>query len=84
MKATLAVTAKPRALIHPLTKSNLYVTLSDMNVQEYIKEDGSSPFQQWFDSLDAIAAAKVAVAKSRLALGNAKRGNNHDFDQRRK
>jgi len=41
-----------------------------MNVQEYIKEDGSSPFQQWFDSLDAIAAAKVAVAKSRLALGN--------------
>jgi putative component of toxin-antitoxin plasmid stabilization module len=55
-----------------------------MNVQEYIKEDGSSPFQQWFDSLDAIAAAKVAVAKSRLALGNAKRGNNHDFDQRRK
>jgi putative addiction module killer protein len=41
-----------------------------MKVQEYLKEDSSSPYQQWFDSLDAIAAAKVAVAKSRLELGN--------------
>ncbi len=41
-----------------------------MKVQEYIKEDGSSPYQEWFDSLDAVAAAKVTVAKSRLELGN--------------
>lgn len=41
-----------------------------MKVQEYIREDGSNPYQQWFDSLDAIAAAKVTVAKSRLELGN--------------
>jgi putative addiction module killer protein len=41
-----------------------------MNIQEYIKEDGSSPFQVWFDTLDATAAAKVVVAKSRLAQGN--------------
>lgn len=41
-----------------------------MQVQEYIREDGSSPYQKWFDSLDAIAAAKVTVAKSRLELGN--------------
>lgn len=41
-----------------------------MEVQEYIKEDGSSPYQEWFDSLDAQAAAKVTVAKSRLELGN--------------
>lgn len=41
-----------------------------MKVQEYIREDGSIPYQKWFDSLDAIAAAKVTVAKSRLELGN--------------
>lgn len=41
-----------------------------MQVQEYIREDGSSPYQKWFDSLDATAAAKVTVAKSRLELGN--------------
>ena len=41
-----------------------------MKVQEYIQEDGSNPYQKWFDNLDAIAAAKVTVAKSRLALGN--------------
>ena len=41
-----------------------------MKVQEYIREDGSSPYQKWFDSLDAIASAKVTVAKSRLELGN--------------
>lgn len=41
-----------------------------MKVQEYIREDNSNPYQKWFDSLDAIAAAKVTVAKSRLELGN--------------
>lgn len=41
-----------------------------MKVQEYIRADGSSPYQKWFDSLDAITAAKVTVAKSRLELGN--------------
>jgi putative addiction module killer protein len=41
-----------------------------MKVQEYIREDGSNPYQKWFDSLDPIVAAKVTVAKSRLELGN--------------
>ena len=41
-----------------------------MNVREYIREDGSSPYQVWFDSLDHVAAAKITVAKSRLELGN--------------
>lgn len=41
-----------------------------MNVQEYIREDGTSPYQKWFDSLDPLAAAKITVAKSRLVLGN--------------
>ena len=41
-----------------------------MQVMEYIKEDGSSPYKKWFDSLHAQAAAKVSVAKARLELGN--------------
>jgi putative addiction module killer protein len=41
-----------------------------MKVQEYIREDGSSPYQKWFDSLDPQAAAKVTVALARLELGN--------------
>ncbi|MDP3852203.1 type II toxin-antitoxin system RelE/ParE family toxin [Phenylobacterium sp.] len=39
-------------------------------VVEYVREDDSSPYQVWFDSLDAQAAAKVTTAKLRLELGN--------------
>jgi putative addiction module killer protein len=39
-------------------------------VQEYIREDGSSPFRSWFDDLDSQASAKVATAIVRLELGN--------------
>ncbi len=53
---------------HQVTyKLLLYLLLK---VQEYIRENGLSPYQEWFDSLDALAAAKVTVAKSRLELGN--------------
>lgn len=41
-----------------------------MNVQEYIREDGTSPYQKWFNGLDPVAAAKITVAHSRLELGN--------------
>jgi len=44
--------------------------LIGMKVEEYIKQDGSNPYKEWFDSLDAQAAAKIAVAKARLELGN--------------
>jgi putative addiction module killer protein len=44
--------------------------MSIIRLQEYLKEDGSSPYQEWFNSLDTQAAAKVTVAKSRLELGN--------------
>lgn len=39
-------------------------------VRELLLEDGSSPYAEWFDSLDPPAAAKVTVAKSRMELGN--------------
>lgn len=41
-----------------------------MIVQEYIRDDGSSPFRSWFDDLDTQAGAKVATAIVRLELGN--------------
>jgi hypothetical protein len=34
-----------------------------MQITEYIREDGSNPYQKWFNSLDAIAATKITVAK---------------------
>jgi putative addiction module killer protein len=41
-----------------------------IKIEEYIREDGSNPYQMWFDGLDAQAAAKVTVAKTRMGLGN--------------
>jgi hypothetical protein len=32
-----------------------------MKVQEYLTPDGASPYQKWFNRLDAMAAAKVTV-----------------------
>jgi putative addiction module killer protein len=39
-------------------------------VQEYVREDGSVPFESWFNQLDPHAAAKVATAVARLSAGN--------------
>jgi len=39
-------------------------------VLELLLEDGSSPYEEWFLTLDPQAAAKVAVAKARMELGN--------------
>lgn len=41
-----------------------------IRVEEYLREDGSSPYKKWFDSLDPQAAAKVTTAKLRMGLGN--------------
>lgn len=41
-----------------------------MKIREYIREDGSIPFKQWFDGLNHQAAAKVAIALARLETGN--------------
>jgi len=40
-----------------------------MIVQEYIREDGSTPFGSWFGELDPQAAAKVSTATLRLESG---------------
>ena len=41
-----------------------------MKIEEYVREDGSNPYQKWFDSLSPVAAAKITVAKARLELGH--------------
>jgi len=41
-----------------------------MQVEEYVRENGSNPFRSWFDDLNAPAAAKVATALLRLETGN--------------
>ena len=37
---------------------------------EYLDANGTSPFAKWFDTLDAVAAAKVRVYMTRVELGN--------------
>lgn len=44
-----------------------------IRVVEYVREDGSIPFKEWFDGLDPAAAAKVAAAQGRLSQGNTSR-----------
>ena len=44
-----------------------------IDVAEYVRQDGSSPYKRWFDGLEKQAAAKVTVAKLRMSLGNTSR-----------
>lgn len=38
-----------------------------LDVREYLDEDGTSPFAEWFAGLDAVAASKVTVVLARIA-----------------
>ena len=42
--------------------------------KELLLPDGGSPFAEWFGSLEAVAAAKVRVAVSRMEQGNLSNG----------
>jgi putative addiction module killer protein len=48
---------------------NIYGTIL-IDIREYADETGRSPFADWFENLDAIAAAKVTVFLARVANGN--------------
>ena len=39
-------------------------------VVEFLLEDGTSPYAEWFETLDPVAAAKIVTAKLRMELGN--------------
>ncbi|MEA2938958.1 MAG: hypothetical protein QOC56_2462 [Alphaproteobacteria bacterium] len=41
-----------------------------MQILQYLDRDGSNPFAEWFDGLDAHAAAKVTIAIARMEQGN--------------
>ena len=41
-----------------------------LELRYYLASDGVSPFAEWFASLDAQSAAKVAVALARFKQGN--------------
>src|SRR6266446_7907226 len=41
-----------------------------MQILEYLDSAGNSPYRDWFESLNAEAAAKVTVALTRIELGN--------------
>ena len=42
----------------------------DFQIKELLLADGDSPFAAWFGALEAVAAAKVRVAESRVEQGN--------------
>ncbi|WP_417421926.1 type II toxin-antitoxin system RelE/ParE family toxin [Halomonas sp.] len=44
-----------------------------IELKEFLDDDGSSPYQAWFEGLDAQAAAKVATAEYRMSMGNTSR-----------
>jgi putative addiction module killer protein len=41
-----------------------------VDIREYLDRSGRSLYAEWFDSLNAQAAAKVAVAITRMGQGN--------------
>ncbi len=41
-----------------------------LELRYFLAGDGKSPFEDWFNDLDAQAAAKVSVALARLEQGN--------------
>ena len=54
-----------------MPSGNVKVTMNmTFQVCELIEEDGTSPYEDWFLSLDPVAAAKIAIAKLRMGQGN--------------
>lgn len=41
-----------------------------IEVREYLDQVGRSPYAEWFDKLNAQAAAKATIAVNRVAQGN--------------
>ncbi|MCL4795080.1 MAG: type II toxin-antitoxin system RelE/ParE family toxin [Bryobacteraceae bacterium] len=42
----------------------------EIEIREYLDAHGRSPFTRWFEGLNALAAARVTVALTRLGHGN--------------
>ena len=44
--------------------------MREIEIQEFLDGSGRSPFARWFDGLNAVAAARVTIALTRLGQGN--------------
>lgn len=44
--------------------------MSEIDLKVYATSTGQSPFQKWFDDLNAHAALKVTTALTRLGMGH--------------
>jgi len=39
-------------------------------IEEYIRKDGTSPYEEWFMGLDTVVAAKITIVKLKMEQGN--------------
>jgi putative addiction module killer protein len=46
------------------------IAVKEIELREFLDALGRSPFARWFESLNAVAAARVTVGLTRLAGGN--------------
>lgn len=46
------------------------VKMHEIEIQEFLDSSGRSPFGRWFDGLNAVAAARVAVGMTRPSQAN--------------
>jgi len=44
--------------------------VKEIEIREFLDSSGRSPFARWFEGLNAVAAARVTVALTRLGQGN--------------
>jgi putative addiction module killer protein len=44
--------------------------MKEVEIRELLDASGRSPFTRWFEGLNAVAAARVTVALTRLGQGN--------------
>ena len=44
--------------------------MKEVEIREFLDASGRSPFAGWFEELNAVAAARVTVALTRLGQGN--------------
>src|SRR5476651_43154 len=54
----------------PATTKVPYMLPLPVDVLEYVDHAGHSPYAEWFNALNSQAAAKVAIAVTRIAQGN--------------
>jgi putative addiction module killer protein len=60
----------PRQILASPMVTNVLPFHMAIKVEEYVREDASIPYKDWFDGLSSQAAAKVTVGKLRMELGN--------------